>query len=683
MSGACTPPRRFSEDTLELVPPQENRSGAAPPGVVLSPLLEAVYEPGGSSQPSVVLLLRSSDDKEKMSLTHLNQAARAAPSRFPSSLTRERLLSQQHCASDDNLVALATANATVLRDKGGRAGTIMKGAILFDDHTNHVDKQRHERVMSWLAGTSARPSRPLDSTADGASGRVLEGSWVSEGPHTLSRPVVSAAGAPFDALTQTLLLPRSGSGSVSLRSPTRVEPSPSRVVSLWSALDTRTPARHSLTGRDEGSEDSTPSARRSTPLQRTKSLRRSSGYRNACYTPPSASRHPWNPSVLHECNAEEVAVTASHRLASSTARTSPRRTPPLVSMLLPFMSSPPPRRPSVAHDLAKECSAPSVALSEAVDDAEYRRIRQTVDATSSHSDGENVIALRVCTLSGVTLRVTVNRCWSVAALAQHVAQYLQLRGAQVQLKYTRTGEVFDAVPFSIKEPRTSSTTRDLRLCDLPGLQPSDVFVVLLRAQRGESSSSPLPTRLSEAGWAASRSPSPTPSSASSRVHPPRFHNTAAKRPRQRTLTPSMPTHTIAESPSALGGAHAAVGVSAGAPVLSRKAQLPPVSDRRSSRTRSPLGTSPIVRSGEGKHRRPGVGMRSLMTHPVSVSSSAPAPAPAPAAAPAARAVSTSQAAALAGTSPYAANGPAGDAAGRAPAGSYCYPPLTRSYTRQG
>ncbi|KAG5488335.1 hypothetical protein GH5_08550 [Leishmania sp. Ghana 2012 LV757] len=682
MRGACTPPPRLSEDTQELVPPQEDRSGATPPGVVLSPLLEVVAEQGGSSRPSVVLLSRRSDDKEKISLTRLNGAEHAAPSRFPPPLTRERLLTLQHCASDDNLVALATANATVLRDKGGQAGTIMAAAIPFGDHTNHVDTQRHERVMSWLAGTSASPSCPLESTADDASGRVLEGSGVSEGPHTPSRPVASAAGAPFDALKQTLLLPRSGSGSVSLRSPTRAEPSPSGVVPLWCALGTRTPARYSLTERDEDGDDSTPSARRSAPLQRTKLLGRNSDYRSACYTPPSASRHPWIPSELHECNAEEVAVTASHRLANSTARDSPRRTPPLVSLLLPFMASPP-RQPSVARDFAKKCPAPSVALSEAVDDAKYRKMRQTTDATSSHSDGENAIALRVCTLSGVTLRVTVDRCSSVAALAQRVAQYLQLRGAQVQLKYTRTGEVFEAVPFSIKEPKTSSTTRDLRLCDLPGLQPSDVFVVLLRAQRGEPSSSPLPTRLSEARWAASRSPSPTPSSASSRVHPPRLHHTAAKRPRHSTLTPPMPTHTIAESPPALAGAHAAGGVSAGAPVPSRKAHLPSVSGRRSSRIRSPLGTSPVVRPGEKKHRRPGVGMRSLMTHPVSVSSSAPAPAPAPAAAPAARAVSTSQAAALPATSAYAANGPEGEAAVRASAGSYCYPPLTRSHTHQG
>ncbi|KAG5488334.1 hypothetical protein GH5_08562 [Leishmania sp. Ghana 2012 LV757] len=680
MSGACTPPRRLREDSQELVPPKENRSGVVLPGGVLSPLLEAVVEQECSSRPSVVLLSRSSDDKEKISLTQLHGAAHAAPSRFPLPLTRERLLTLQHCASDHNIVALATANATVLHDKGGQAGTIMAGAIPFRDHTNHVDRQCHERVMSWLAGTSASPSRPPESTADGASGRMLEGSGVSEGPHTPSRPVASAGCAPFDALTQTLLLPRSGSGSVSLRSPTRAEPSPSGVVPLWGALDTRTPARYSLTERDEGGDDSTPSARRSAPLQRTNLLGRNRDYRDACYTPPSASRHPWNPSELHECNAEEVAVTASHRLAASTARDSPRRTPPLLmSLLLPFMASPSPRRPSVARDLAKECPAPSVALSEAVDDAEYRRIRQTAVATSSHSDGENAITLRVCTLSGVTLRVTVDRCSSVAALAQRVAQYLQLRGAQVQLKYTRTGEVFEAVPFSIKEPKTSSTTRDLRLCDLPGLQPSDVFVVLLRAQRGEPSSSPLPTRLSEAGLAASRSPSPTPLSASSRVHPPRLHNTAAKRPRQSMLTPSMPTHTITESPSALAGAHAAGGISAGASVSSRRAQLPPVSGRRSSRTRSPLGTSPVVRPGEGKHRRPGVGMRSLMTHPVSVSSSAPAPA----AAPAARAVSTSQAAALTATSAYATNGAAGEAAGRASASSYCYPPLTSSHTRQG
>ncbi|KPA75943.1 hypothetical protein ABB37_08106 [Leptomonas pyrrhocoris] len=115
----------------------------------------------------------------------------------------------------------------------------------------------------------------------------------------------------------------------------------------------------------------------------------------------------------------------------------------------------------------------------------------TSGATNAEGTTHN-ITLRICTLSGFTLRVVVDRRLPVSQLADRVAQYIHVHRAHVQLKYTKTGAVFDAVSAVAPEEAakavnttrspSSATTTSLRLCDLPNLADADVFLVLLRPQ---------------------------------------------------------------------------------------------------------------------------------------------------------------------------------------------------------
>jgi hypothetical protein len=87
------------------------------------------------------------------------------------------------------------------------------------------------------------------------------------------------------------------------------------------------------------------------------------------------------------------------------------------------------------------------------------------------------ISLRICSLSGLTLRVVVDRRQPVSLLADRVAQYLHVHHAHVQLKYVKTGLVFDASTTAAVAPHD---TVSLRLCDLPHLTEGDVFLVVLQ-----------------------------------------------------------------------------------------------------------------------------------------------------------------------------------------------------------
>lgn len=647
-SRACTPPHGLGRGSQESVPHKKaNRSAVAPFDAVPSPPLARAQGQEHSSPSSVVMLSCSSDDDTDLfCFPHLNGDAAATPPPSQSPLTRAQLLALQRSTSDHNLVALTPATTTALNNNEGRTGTMVLGATHLRGDTNQVIKKRQERVMSWLAGTSASPNRPPDGSDDGATDAELRGSGVPDGLHTPPRLVASSVLVPYAASTAPVLPSLAGSAGVGLRSPTGIQQSSdSAVVPPWCALDTRT---------------------------------------QACCTPPRSSPHPWSLSALHTCDAQGAPVTASDWPTVSIARDSPRRRPtPLASMLLPFLASPTPRRLSVVRESTKDCSAPSPALSGALRDARTREappepplplsVQEAVTAasapraTSSHGDGENPIALRVCTLSGLTLRVTADRCLSVAALAQRVAQYLQLRGAQVQLKYTRTDVVFDAASSDMRGVETASATANVRLCDLPGLQSSDVFVVLLRAQRGEPSPlSRLPSRPSAAGSLAGRSPSPRPSSASSPVHLSGRHAIAAKRARRSTPVPSLPARAIAEPLPPLAGAHTTRGICTNASVPPLTPEPAPISGGSSSGTRcarlttpSPGGTCSVEHPREGKHRRHDTEMYSSMTQPLSVVS------------PARTAATT-----------FAASDPVGERVGRVSAGSYGYPPLAKSRARR-
>ncbi|KAG5484964.1 hypothetical protein LSCM1_07041 [Leishmania martiniquensis] len=671
MSRACTPPH----GKVRSLPP------------------EATAEPERSSRSSVVLLSCSSDGAQEIYLTQLKGSPLSTPSPAPPPLTQERLLALQQCLSDGHHVTLTLTNGTVTLGERGQTGTVVAGDTHFNDHASLFDTQREERVQSWLAGTSASPDYPLDGRGEEVTDRVVEGCEMPESLCTPSRVVASGAFAHLASSTQTPLRSHGGSADVSCRSPREAEPSsPSAVVPLWRALSHRTPARYSFTEKDEGVDDGTPAVALTASRRRSQMLGRRGDYRHACSTPLNSPQHPWTPSQPRGCSVKEAFVAAPDRRTLSNARDSPRPTPPpLASLFLPFMTSPLRGRPSVAPESAKECSGSSVARSEAVREARNGKGRHAAAAaasipraTSSHSDSENAITLRVCTLSGLTLRVTVDRCLGAVALAQHVAQYLNVRGAQVQLKYTRTGDVFDAASSSTEGPPSSSVMIGPRLCDLPGLQPFDMFVVLLRAEQGEPSPSPRPSRLPIGRRTAGCSPSPTPSSASPRAHLPRRHATAAKRPRQSALAPSGAARPIAESSPPQAGAQIADGVRGNASEFSREAQMPPVSGCHSSRARcAPLSTpslesaSPMIHLEEEKPRRLGGGMRSRMMRPVSDSPSTPATAPV------VRLASPRQAVAPTASSAYASHGPAGDKRERTSAGSYCYPPLTRSHPRQG
>ncbi|CAJ1018286.1 hypothetical protein, conserved [Leishmania lindenbergi] len=690
MSRACTPALGLGENTQVVPDKKANRGDSGPHNVVLSPPLEPADEEHEHASPSsVVLLSCSSDDTEVICCTQLKGAAAPIPSPLQLPLTQARLLALQPSPSDRNLAALAPTNPTATFNDGQQTGTMVVGVTHPGNDTIYAKKAHRERVMSWLAGTSASPNHPLGTADDETTDGAPCSSGVQDGPHTPPPPhsVTSSALALYDTSTQPLLLPSSGSACTGFCSPPGAESSlqlggvPSGCV-----LDAKTPVRCSATERAEDSDDNTSPATRSAPLRQARVPERDSDYRDACCTPP----HPWRPSVLHAHSVQEVPVAASDRSAVSTDRGSPRRTPPpLPAMLLPFMTSPLPRRPSVELGPAKERPTPSPALSAALRDAKNRETRQESSvplsmqadvatasvsrATGSHGNSENEITLRVCTLSGLTLRVTVDQRLSAAVLAQRVAQYLQLRGAQVQLKYTRTGDVFDAASTTAKGIETSTAKTNTRLCDLPGLQPSDVFVVLLRAQRGEpSSSSPLPSRLSTAGGQADRTPSSRASSASSVVRLSRRPATAAKRPRQSTLAPSQPALTIVESPPPLARAHKASGIRTDASAPSLKSEPPPLSNRLSSDTRcpplttpSPVGAVPVVHPREGRHRCLGTETRLSLT---------------PAVAPAAGGASASQAAAPTAASGYATSTRKRERAGRLSASSYCHPPLTRSQT---
>ncbi|CAJ1986718.1 hypothetical protein LDHU3_10.0620:CDS1 [Leishmania donovani] len=532
MRRVCTPPHGLGEGIQEPVPHKKaNRNAVVPLDVVTSPP-PAQAEGQEHSSPSSVMLSCSSNDADLFCFPHRN--GDAAPTSPPSQppLTQERLLALQQSASDRNLVALAPATTTALNTSERRTGTTVLGATHLGGDTDQVIRQRQERVMSWLAGSSTTPNPPLDNADDGAIDAALRGSGVPDGSHTPPRLVVASVLAPDVASAEPLLPSYAGSAGVVLRSPTCIERSShSAVVPVWCAHDTRAQACYSAAERVEEGDDKTSSAARSAPLRQTRLLESSRSCSGACCTPPRSSPHPWSPSALHTCDAQGAPVTASDWPTVSIARDSPRHTPtPLASVLLPFPTSPTPRRLSVVCESTKDCFAPSPALSGALRDARNRVARREPPlalsvqeavtaasaprATSSHGDGEDPTALRVCTLSGRTLRVTADRRSSVAVLAQRVVQYLKLRGAQVQLKYAQTGLVFDAGTSDISGVETSSATANMRLCDLPEFQSSDVFIVLLRAQRGEPSPlALLPPRLSAAGWLAGRSPSPRPSSA--------------------------------------------------------------------------------------------------------------------------------------------------------------------------
>ena len=94
----------------------------------------------------------------------------------------------------------------------------------------------------------------------------------------------------------------------------------------------------------------------------------------------------------------------------------------------------------------------------------------------------DTIALRICTLSGFTLRVVVDRRMPVARLADRVARYLHLHPAQVQLKYAKTGAVFNAADAPAENAETTTAEAQARLCDVPNLAEGDVLLVLLQPQ---------------------------------------------------------------------------------------------------------------------------------------------------------------------------------------------------------
>ncbi|TPP51599.1 hypothetical protein CGC20_36090 [Leishmania donovani] len=358
------------------------------------------------------MLSCSSNDADLFCFPHRN--GDAAPTSPPSQppLTQERLLALQQSASDRNLVALAPATTTALNTSERRTGTTVLGATHLGGDTDQVIRQRQERVMSWLAGSSTTPNPPLDNADDGAIDAALRGSGVPDG-------CTERASATDKVAGEQPQLQR------------RVLHAPSLVTTPVESVG----ATH---------------------------VRRTGGTGNCVRLADSFHRS---------------------RLAEAYANASG-----LGAVAFPDFSD------TAAAEAVTAASAPR--------------------ATSSHGDGEDPTALRVCTLSGRTLRVTADRRSSVAVLAQRVVQYLKLRGAQVQLKYAQTGLVFDAGTSDISGVETSSATANMRLCDLPEFQSSDVFIVLLRAQRGEPSPlALLPPRLSAAGWLAGRSPSPRPSSA--------------------------------------------------------------------------------------------------------------------------------------------------------------------------
>ncbi|TPP54462.1 hypothetical protein CGC20_32045 [Leishmania donovani] len=127
------------------------------------------------------MLSCSSNDADLFCFPHRN--GDAAPTSPPSQppLTQERLLALQQSASDRNLVALAPATTTALNTSERRTGTTVLGATHLGGDTDQVIRQRQERVMSWLAGSSTTPNPPLDNADDGAIDAALRGSGVPDG----------------------------------------------------------------------------------------------------------------------------------------------------------------------------------------------------------------------------------------------------------------------------------------------------------------------------------------------------------------------------------------------------------------------------------------------------------------------------------------------------------------------
>lgn len=247
-------------------------------------------------------------------------------------------------------------------------------------------------------------------------------------------------------------------------------------------------------------------------------------------------------------------------------------------------------------------------------------ITSTITTTTTSWTTSNAIALRVCTLSGFTLRVVVDRRLPLAVLVDRVAGYLHLQRSQVQLKYAKTGAVFES----------RIMTEALRLCDLPQLADADVFIVVLRSTscaRTPPASSPIPPSPAFLREKQQQQQQPQRSPSKAKRHRPESSNDSPPRRVQKSLeTAKEAVPTTFDSPSLLSAVPPPHRCSAHAPPSLHLPSQPPsqekekrqqqedkasqLPDRPSSTAAAPVAALTAAAAGEKEKEEDGLNLQS-------------------------------------------------------------------------
>lgn len=408
----------------------------------------------------------------------------------------------------------------------GASATTSSVVLLSDSShsTEHVGRTRadtrsacavlpltQERLSSLASATHDRSGGPEEQHA---SQDVWVRSWLANTPATPPPPPADENHSGSDttervsrSFDETPVQPRKascGRRAASTSSPDDsrhpLTPSPQRphfaFVAPAAADLFTTPPRRWPPPRDTHGQPATAPARTSAAQHPAAALAQLSPARPV---PPPPLLQPYLAVPLQRVGVADTAVDRDSNSSSGSASESRRRRP-RCTISAPVLTPAPASACTPPGVLADRTPSASATAQPPVRDAASCLDR----AQHSHRQAADLVLLRVCTLSGVTLRVTVDRRLRVTALVQAVADYLHVRADHVQLTHTRTGASFtSSAPAAGAESAAAAAAAGAaaqRLCDVAGLQPEDVFVVRLRptALLGASSvgmsTSPSPTR---------------------------------------------------------------------------------------------------------------------------------------------------------------------------------------------
>ncbi|KPI82813.1 hypothetical protein ABL78_8173 [Leptomonas seymouri] len=435
-------------------------------------------------------------------------------------LTQERLEVLRSVAVDEPSLARRVHTGEEL-DGGSERGTV----------SAHRGFHRHDRLLDWLSTAISATTSPACLPSSGkveqgeldmAAARCPGGSYTYTSSPSHTPPRLTAP--PED--------PPSTVSSITNRADAATR------EQLWCAFEAVTPVRKTLPfvgPCDHGDANCHSSAPSISRADRHHGHRHHGDVYASAHTAPVRRRHAQCTPPVVPSPAQRSAGTTPPRVAPLVVASSPPVRPPCVclgrpSQLASFITSPSTaveshhrmcRRQNIKVTAGKSVAAQMMPSAGGCTllagksgsggnnrGGDQKSSPPPTSCCASTDGAAHHVTLRICTLSGFTLRVAVDRRLPVSLLADRVAQYIHAHREHVQLKYAKTGAVFDAAAADdgFSTARASSTAA-LRLCDLPNLAEADVFIVLLRSQAATLtglSSSASPPLLHQSSPSASR-----------------------------------------------------------------------------------------------------------------------------------------------------------------------------------